>query len=207
MVTRERKAIQEMTKPMPSVEHVETPMLGDHPALDFLNTVVRVDGEPVDSLQSGGDVLRWLARAGWPMEDGTAGRPPESLLDMACALRMAIGTAVERRKAGKPGVGVLNTFLAEAQSHLKLVPDKDGGLRLERQWERRTAEQVLAPVSEAAAELLATCDFDLVKRCEETECGLWFYDHTKSHHRRWCSMATCGNRHKVAAFRRRRQDL
>lgn len=193
---------------MPSVEHVEAPMLGDHPVLDFLNTVVRANGELVDSLQSGGDVLRWLARAGWPMEDGAAGRPPESLLDTARALRMTIiGTTVERRKAGKLGMGVLNTFLAEAWGHLKLVPDKDGGLRLERQWERRTAEQVLAPVSEAAAELLATGDFDRVKRCEETECGLWFYDRTKSHRRRWCSMATCGNRHKVAAFRRRRQDL
>lgn len=71
---------------MSSVERGEVPMLGDHPALDFLNTLFQVDGELVDSLQSGGDVLRWLARAGWPMEDEAAGRPPDSLLDMARAL-------------------------------------------------------------------------------------------------------------------------
>ena len=35
---------------------------------------------------------------------------------------------------------------------------------------------------------------------------LMFYDRTKSHKRRWCSMALCGNRHKVAEFRKRRQS-
>jgi predicted RNA-binding Zn ribbon-like protein len=34
-----------------------------------------------------------------------------------------------------------------------------------------------------------------------------FYDRTKSHKRRWCSMALCGNRHKVAEFRKRRQGV
>jgi predicted RNA-binding Zn ribbon-like protein len=32
---------------------------------------------------------------------------------------------------------------------------------------------------------------------------LFFYDTTKNHARRWCSMAFCGNRHKVAAHYRR----
>jgi predicted RNA-binding Zn ribbon-like protein len=34
---------------------------------------------------------------------------------------------------------------------------------------------------------------------------LFFYDTTKNHARRWCSMAFCGNRHKVAAHYRRQQ--
>lgn len=178
-------------------------MLGGHPALNFLNTVSRVDGELVDSLQSDGDVLRWLARSGWPIKDEPATLWPSSLLDMARGFREAIRVEIERRKTGKQNVGVLNTILAEAQSHLKLVPNKDGGLRLERQWRQDTPEQMLAPVVEAAAELLATGDFSLVKRCEDAECVLWFYDRTKSHHRRWCSMATCGTRNKVAAFRKR----
>ncbi len=58
---------------------------------------------------------------------------------------------------------------------------------------------------EAAADLLATGDFTLVKRCEDETCVLWFYDQTKSHHRRWCSTVLCGNRHKVAAYRKRRR--
>ena len=64
---------------------------------------------------------------------------------------------------------------------------------------------ILAPVAEAAADLLVTGDFKLVKRCEDEICELWFFDQTKSHHRRWCSTALCGNRHKVAAYRKRRR--
>jgi len=67
------------------------------------------------------------------------------------------------------------------------------------------ARGVLGPVAEAAADLLATADFTLVKRCEDETCVLWFSDQTKSHHRRWCSPALCGNRHKVAAYRKRRR--
>jgi len=61
--------------------------------------------------------------------------------------------------------------------------------------------------AEAAAELLAEGDFELIRRCESESCVLWFYDRTKSHRRRWCSMASCGNRHKVAAFRSRRSNV
>ncbi|MNH42693.1 CGNR zinc finger [compost metagenome] len=69
-----------------------------------------------------------------------------------------------------------------------------------------TAEQYLAPLAESAAELMAEGDFDLVRVCEHPDCVLWFYDRTKSHRRRWCSMALCGNRHKVAEFRKRKQQ-
>jgi predicted RNA-binding Zn ribbon-like protein len=70
-------------------------------------------------------------------------------------------------------------------------------------FEKATPEQLLMPVALSGAELLASGNFDLVRACESAECVLQFYDRTKSHRRRWCSMATCGNRHKVAAFRAR----
>jgi predicted RNA-binding Zn ribbon-like protein len=68
-----------------------------------------------------------------------------------------------------------------------------------------SVEALLVPVAEAVARLLAEGDFSLVRKCESSDCTLWFYDRTKSHHRRWCSMAQCGNRMKVAAFRARRK--
>jgi predicted RNA-binding Zn ribbon-like protein len=68
-----------------------------------------------------------------------------------------------------------------------------------------SVEQCRAPVAEAAAQLLAEGEFQLVRVCEHPDCTLWFYDRTKSHKRRWCSMAVCGNRHKVAEYRKRQQ--
>lgn len=196
-----------MPDPIQSSAADAPPMLGDHPALDILNTVARVDGELVDSLQSGQDVLHWLSRAGWPVEGDLGTLRMSSLLESARALREAIRTLIIRRKTGKRAdPAPLNAFLAEARSHLALTPHGGGTLRLTRQWERRTPAQVLAPLAESAAELLAADDLSLVRRCEDEDCVLWFYDRTKSHHRRWCSMARCGNRNKVAAFRKRRQS-
>ena len=195
-----------MAKPIQPVVQDGVILLGDHPALDLLNTVSRVEGELVDSLQSDRDVLLWLKRAGWPLEGDLVNLRSSALLHAMRTLREEIRTLVEKRKAGKRlDVGALNAFLAESRSYLELVPNKEGGLRLERQWKQGTSEQVLAPLAESAADLLAHGDFSLVRRCENEECVLWFYDRTRSHHRRWCSMATCGNRHKVAAFRKRQQ--
>ncbi|MBB5345217.1 CGNR zinc finger domain-containing protein [Tunturibacter empetritectus] len=185
---------------------IEPPKVGDHPALDLLNTVFLLNGTIVDSLQTDQDVLQWLAGAGWPVEHDRAGSKPGALLRSARTLREAIRRIVEARKAGKrTDPAPINALLAQSQSHLKLSSTKGGTLHLERQWRQRTPEEILAPIAEAAAELLATGDFNLVRHCEAPECVLWFYDRTRSHHRRWCSMATCGNRNKVAAFRHRHQ--
>jgi predicted RNA-binding Zn ribbon-like protein len=190
------------------IEGAGPAMLSDHPALELLNTVSRVDGKLVDSLQSDGDVFRWLARLGWPIEQDLVNLRPSSLLETTRNLREAIRTLIEKRKAGKrTDPGVLNNFLAEVRSHLELVPIKSGRLDLKRHLERKTPEQILAPFAESAADLLASGNFKLIKQCENDDCVLWFYDRSKSHHRRWCSMATCGNRHKVAAFRQRQQHL
>lgn len=173
-------------------------------ALDFLNTRVRVKGEVLDLLQTDGDVLNWLERAGLPAP--TVGRNAASarLLRDARMLRENVRSLMEKRKAGRRGnPSVLNKFLKHAQSHPRLVWNKPHSLTIERIQQQDSPEAILAPVAEAAATLLAKADFNLVRRCEGETCVLWFVDQTKSHHRRWCSTRICGNRHKVAAYRER----
>ena len=158
----------------------------------------------MDLLQRDEDVLHWLKRAGLSVPDLSRGAARMSILDSARTLRENIRSLVEKRKAGQRGdPSVLNRFLSGAQSHRRLLWNKPRSLRIEKVGARDTAEAVLGPVAEAAANLLATADFRLVKRCEDETCVLWFSDNSKSHHRRWCSMVLCGNRHKVAAYRRR----
>jgi len=48
------------------------------------------------------------------------------------------------------------------------------------------------------ASLLAAGDRHLVRQCDGVDCTMWFYDRTKAHRRRWCSMALCGNRPRHA---------
>lgn len=174
-------------------------MLSGHAVLEFLNTTPMVEGKLQDLLQTDADVLSALTRLGWPLEFGGSG-----LLAAARNLREEIRQLVERRKDGdRLHLAQLNKFLAEAKRHLELSQDKKGSLAVRRVWEHRTPRQALAPVAEAAADLLVTGDFELIRRCESETCVLWFYDRTRSHQRRWCSMASCGNRHKVATFRKR----
>lgn len=178
--------------------------LAGHLGLDFLNTRMRVNGEVVDVLQRDDDVLHWLKQAGVSVPKVAPPSARMSLLKSARTLREHIRSLVEKHKAGKRGdPSVLNRFLSHAHSHSRLVWKKPRSVRIEKVRRKDTAEAILGPVAEAAAELLARADFKLVKRCEDEACVLWFTDRTKSHRRRWCSMLLCGNRHKVAAYRRR----
>jgi predicted RNA-binding Zn ribbon-like protein len=173
-------------------------------ALDFVNTRMRIGEEAVDLLQTDEDVLDWLKKAGLPAPKIDARTGSLRLLRVARVLRENIRSLVEKRKAGHRGnPSVLNNFLKHAQNHPRLAWKKPHAVTIE--WIRQGdgLEAVLAPVAEAAAVLLATADFELVKRCEDETCLMWFSDQTKSHHRRWCSMEICGNRHKVAAYRER----
>jgi predicted RNA-binding Zn ribbon-like protein len=188
--------------PIPSqpAPTITPPRVADHLALELLNTVFVLNGELLDSLQSDSDVLRWLADVGWPVEGNLAISNPDTLLHSARTLREAIRKLVETRKAGKRAdVAHFNAFLAESQSHLKLSPGKGGTLNLEREWKQRTPEEILAPTGRIRRRT------PIHWRLQPRQAVLWFYDRTRSHHRRWCSMTACGNRNKVAAFRARHQ--
>lgn len=175
-------------------------LLGDHAALDLINTVEQADGSPLDRWQSDDDVRVWLEVSGFAPPHGKA---PKGLLLPARNLRETVRALVAQRKAGLPlKLAALNRALAAGGSHLEIV-GVAGAPSLARRYEASTPDQWLLPAAEAAAELLVHGDFDLVRKCESAVCSLWFYDRTRSHRRRWCSMSLCGNRHKVAAFRQR----
>ncbi len=178
-------------------------LVADHAALDLLNTEAGSGEQYVDFWRSEDDVLRWLARCGidvGPASDRTAG---DALLQDAKDLRRIARELVERRKRGERGnPEQINRYLAMMQSTPVLEWNEDGP-RLERRRPAPSPQQALGQVAESVADLLATGQFEYVRQCEHPDCVLWFYDRTKSHRRRWCSMALCGNRHKAAEFRKR----
>ena len=60
---------------------------------------------------------------------------------------------------------------------------------------------LLIPVVESAADALILGELTRVRRCADQRCGRVFQDETKNGRRRWCDMATCGNRAKAARHR------
>lgn len=182
--------------------------IGGDVALDFLNSTVGQDPQRQEGLSDDAQVLAWLAQAGLPAEQGltSTAEKPGALHKAALALREHARELVSQRSVGQPGQpGLLNRLLARGQTYSEL---HWRGTTPELRVHQRAAkpEDLLLPVAQAVAELLAHADFALVRQCESPDCTLWFIDRTKSHKRRWCSMAVCGNRMKVAAFRARQKE-
>src|SRR5882757_4746173 len=78
----------------------ELDFIGDHLAIDFVNTVRVVSGEVTDTLQSDGDVKVWLGLAAVPVSAKPASWPAGALLEAARRLRVATLEAIEAKKAG-----------------------------------------------------------------------------------------------------------
>src|SRR5438093_4958401 len=62
---------------------------------------------------------------------------------------------------------------------------------------------LMIPIVESAADALIRGELPRVRRCADPRCARVFYDSTKNAARRWCDMATCGNRAKAARHRAR----
>ena len=60
---------------------------------------------------------------------------------------------------------------------------------------------LVIPVVESAADALILGELPRVRRCADQRCQRVFFDNTKNARRRWCDMATCGNRAKAARHR------
>ncbi|CAM3283415.1 hypothetical protein BZK31_15220 [Pseudomonas floridensis] len=175
-------------------------LLADHPALDLLNTQMMIDGQRRDLLTSPEAATRWLEQVG--LGEGASGaRLLDELRDLRGCIEQLIQARLENRVADP---GKLNGFLRRAVAQLVWEPSK--APVLDRFCQPDATDRLLGEIAFAAAQLLAEGDLSLVRKCESHECSLMFYDRTKSHKRRWCSMALCGNRHKVAEFRKRKQQ-
>lgn len=177
--------------------------LASDPALDLANTTLVLEGEPADLLASDEDARAWLTSAGFAA-------PPDArgLAAMARRLREAIRSlavaTIEKRAPDTASVTTLNGFLARPAASHALARR---GERLVATIEplRNDAASSLYPIAVAALRLFTERDPRHLKKCANPRCVLLFYDATKSHTRRWCSMGLCGNRAKVAAFARRRR--
>jgi len=202
------------------VEHRPPAMfIADTLGLDFLNSIaVQVD-TPVDWLDDGDGLVKWLAQAELvPAEilDELKSRAMPGELDKVADQTRALREwfrGFVRKHMGRPltpkalrELAPLNRLLERDEVFSRISRRRRGKgdgleLRTMRRW--RSPESLLLPIGEALAAFVCEEDFAAVKACEGRNCTLMFADHTRRRARRWCSMAICGNRAKQAAHRNR----
>jgi len=201
---------------MPKIIEPDFSFIGNHPMLDYTNTRIAVNGKPLDLLETFSDVLAWLTKAGMFSQEETEsfarrweGAEGEAVVAAARALRSGLLGMLMTSKAGidasEEELEPINRLLAEQSVTTKLLA-KDRRFVGVRSLNARKPTDVLIPVAESAVDLFSRIDLHLVKKCENPDCILHFYDNSKNSTRRWCSQRTCGNRMKVAAFLERRRQ-
>ncbi|MEP6925364.1 MAG: ABATE domain-containing protein [Pyrinomonadaceae bacterium] len=196
----------------PSKFHI----VGNNLSLDFLNTVIAANGKPLDLLENWADLAAWTiaarllepAQAEKFLESWSGKKESEAEFNLAIEFREVLREMILAIKKGtkvKPKIiKAINEMLNHKNGTVEIEQTADG-------FEKRfhaafnNPRQLLAPVAESATDLLCYANPALIKKCEARECVLYFYDATKNHSRRWCSMAACGNRAKAASFYRRQK--
>jgi predicted RNA-binding Zn ribbon-like protein len=193
--------------------------IADSLGLDFVNSLATPVDTPVEWLDNGDGLLKWMAQAELVPTDAldelrarAAPGELDKVAGQARALREWFRGFV-RKHMGRPlppealeELEPLNRLLArdEAFGRISRRSDCDGDrleLRRIRRW--RSSESLLAPIAEALAKFVCEEDFAAIKACEGHSCTLMFADRTRRRARRWCSMAICGNRAKQTAHRNR----
>ena len=189
-------------------------LVGGVLALDFANTASgRETAEPTEHLRTPEDVVAFARHAGGIGPEGAKrayasiaadGEAGATLLRHARELREAIyrtGSAIARGQAPPDtNLGTLKEFARRAMGQGKLERVSAGGYALGFS-EAQPEVALLGPVAWSALDLLSKGGFERIKECPE--CGWLFVDQSKNNSRRWCDMATCGNRIKLRKHRER----
>jgi predicted RNA-binding Zn ribbon-like protein len=183
-------------------------------ALDFLNTKELVSGSLVDHLETPDDAFGWLAARGLvhgellEREQRRAAEDPETgaralarVRRVRDALRELAHAVVERRKASAGALAEVNRAI-RAREIIELEPTDDG-VRVGHRHVGDPIDDALARLAEPIVHEISGGHPERLRICDNDTCRWVFYDASPTGRRRWCSMASCGNRAKAARHRAR----
>jgi predicted RNA-binding Zn ribbon-like protein len=172
---------------------------GGSSALDLTATLqARLKPSPRELLATPQDLDRWLVSARLA---SLAPGANEEDLQIARALREAIYALAS--SLGEPSLNAeaceaLNRIAASAPAVPVLKPERHVALE-------GSSKGLLASLAREAVHLFGGETVSRVRQCQSPSCTIFFIDTSRSGYRRWCSMAACGNKAKVAALRRRQR--
>jgi len=199
-----------MHDPAPSATHVHA--AGLDACLDLVNTIELSDGRPAEGLVTADDAIAFMAERGLGHAEALraqAARDGDAWLRRIRAVRAALrdvwDAQVEGRAPGAASLTVLNgTF--DRGPRVELRPTLAGIEVSHRHQEDDPTGEALARAAAPLVEAIAVGATDRFRICANDGCRWVFEDASRAGRRRWCDMATCGNRAKVRRYRSRRRD-
>ena len=181
---------------------------------DFLNTDDTENGFPLEKLPTLDDALTWFVDRGVIHMEGAdrvrtqAGRNDAAMdrdLNRVHAVRSAlreVATAIsEHRAPNAESLETINRAL-HARQVIELVPAPDG-CTVDHRHVGNPIDDALARLADPFVLELTEGHPERIKTCASDTCEWIFYDSSRTSRRRWCDMATCGNRAKAARHRAR----
>jgi len=183
--------------------------------LDFANSWGDRGRPETDRLRSYADLLAFARQAGSVAAarlDGLealaarAHRRATAGLARALELRESLYRIFSAGAAGRTvapaDLARLNAELAGAFRGARLAASGDD---FSWRWDGEPSDlsEPLRPIARSAAELLTSAELGRVRECAGADCTWLFLDARRAGSRRWCSMASCGNRAKARRFYRR----
>lgn len=174
--------------------------LGGRACLDLIATAGERERR-AERLRTPQDLASWLVEAELADEPPAASRQD---LAHARTLREAVYQTIKRRITGQPAgpgdLAIINDWAGRPPPRRWLAAE-DSQLRV--RSDVTTAAALVASVARDAVDLLGGPLADRIRECAAQNCALLFLDTSRAGRRRWCSMATCGARAKMAAYRAR----
>jgi predicted RNA-binding Zn ribbon-like protein len=185
------------------------PLLGGRLSIDFVNAtppnaelswerlIHFLDLTNIVSAERGAQLLNL------PQSDPQAA---ETLLlkarRLSFATRKVFTAMLRKQRVTGEWIEPVNEILRITEGHDELV-GQDSVWKIEFVAREGGLDWLLAAVARSGAEIIAEGVRARLRLCANPHCGLFFYDNSRTRGRRWCSMAVCGNRSKVAAFARK----
>ncbi len=199
--------------------------IADNRALDLLNSIAKPGSTEIDWINNAQGLLDWLEQAGLLSSDKMKQCRTSAGLVACEAIAIEVRHLREwfrefvAAHAGKrldasalKQLTPLNEILAKGNiyeqiEYCDIAADKKEEFYWKRHHHAEGVDDILIVIAEAMGDLICKLDFSLVKKCEGPTCTLWFYDVSKNHSRRWCTMTICGNRAKAALHRAKKKSL
>jgi predicted RNA-binding Zn ribbon-like protein len=173
-------------------------------ALDFVNTLELERGEPVDHLSTTTAALDWFQEHGL-IHDIPEGATDDATLRRIRRTRAALRELADATYEGRPprerAVDDVNRAL-RARDVIQLVVRQDG-LGVDHRHVGDPLDRALAELADPIVREITSGHPERLRACADTSCRWIFYDDSRTGRRRWCDMASCGNRAKAARHRAR----